>query len=220
MEKDILEFEAATYYANILMPYSDLVLKLFEKVEKLGISPEIVAPDHGPIYRRREDIEWIMGRYREWAEQKPTKRVLVVYDTMWGSTEKMAYAIGEGASELMDVKIVPIQGSTRSDIAYEVLISGAVAFGAPTLNNNMFPSMADVLTYIKGLRPKNLLGIAFGSYGWSGEFVGQIKKVLEEMGVVVIGEIKSKYVPDEALLEECRMLGKRLAEELIRSCSG
>ena len=219
-EKDILEFEAATYYANILMPYSDLVLKLFDKVKDLGISPEIVAPDHGPIYRRKEDIEWIMTRYKEWAEQKPTKRVLVVYDTMWGSTEKMAYAIGEGASELVDVKVVPIQGSTRSDVAYEVLISGAVAFGAPTLNNNMFPSMADVLTYIKGLRPKNLLGAAFGSYGWSGESVEQIKKVMEEMGIKVIGEVKSRYVPDEALLEECRGLGKKLAEELIKVCSG
>ena len=90
----ILAYEAATYYANILLPYSPLVLKLIEKVTAAGLSFKIIAPDHGPIWRK--DIGGIIGRYAKWAAQKPTAKAVVVYATMWHSTEKMARAISEG----------------------------------------------------------------------------------------------------------------------------
>ncbi len=219
VDRCTLEYEAATYYANILMPYSNLVLNLFKKLEKANISPVIIATDHGPIYRRREDIDWILTRYKHWAEQKPVKRAVIVYDTMWGSTAKMAHAIADGiAREGVDVNVVHLGGAHRSDVATEVLLSGALIVGSPTLNNNIFPSVADVLTYLKGLRPKNLIGAAFGSYGWSGESVKQVREWLESMGVEVIGEVSSKYVPDAGILSQCRELGIKVAQRLKELC--
>ena len=215
IDRCMLEYEAATYYANILLPYSNLVLNLLKKVKDMGLSPEIIATDHGPIYRRKQDIEWILSRYQEWAEQKPRKRVVVAYDTMWGSTAKMAHAIADGvAREGAEVNVVHIGGSHRSDIATEMLLSGALVVGSPTLNNNIFPSVADVLTYLKGLRPKNLIGASFGSYGWSGESIKQIKEWLETMGVNVIGELGSRYVPTREILVKCSELGRSIAQRL------
>jgi flavorubredoxin len=212
---DLLEYEGATYYANILLPYSQLVLNLIEKVKKSGLELEIVAPDHGPVWRGK-NITHIIGRYQDWATQKPTMKAVIVYDTMWKSTEKMARAIEEGLVEGgAKIKSISMGSSHRSDVAYELLEAGAVVAGAPTLNNNLFPSMADVLTYIKGLKPKNLIGAAFGSYGWSGESPVQVEAYLKEIGVDIVADpLKAKWVPGAEAIEQCRQLGLSIASKL------
>jgi flavorubredoxin len=210
----ILEFEAATYYANIILPYSPLVLKLLEKVTAAGLSLKIIAPDHGPIWRR--DLGGIVSRYAKWATQKPTAKGVVVYGTMWHSTEKMARAISEGmAAGGLHVKLMSMDHVHRSDVVYELLDAGALAVGSPTLNNHMLPNMADILNYLRGLKPRNLVGAAFGSYGWSGEAVGQIDAVLAEMKVESAGEaIRVKNVPDGEVLARCYELGLSMAEKV------
>ena len=212
---DTIEFESATYYANILMPYSQLMLNLLEKLKNSGIELEAVAPDHGPVLRGK-DIPHIIGRYKEWALQKPTMKAVILYDTMWKSTEKMARAIEEGLIEGgAKVKLLSMGSSHRSEAAYELLEAGAIIAGAPTLNNNLFPTMADVLTYLKGLKPKNLIGAAFGSYGWSGESAAQVDAYMKEMGVETVAEpLKIKWVPDADAIEKCRQLGLSIASKL------
>jgi flavorubredoxin len=212
---DLLEFEGATYYANILLPYSQLVLNLIEKLKASGMQLETVAPDHGPVWRG-QGISHIIGRYQDWATQKPTMKAVIVYDTMWKSTEKMARAIEEGLLEGgAKVKSIHMGASHRSDVAFELLESGAFVAGAPTLNNNLFPSMADVLTYIKGLKPKNLVGAAFGSYGWSGESAAQVDAYLKEIGVETVAEpLKIRWVPNAEAIEKCRQLGLAISSKM------
>jgi flavorubredoxin len=210
----ILDFEAATYYANILLVYSPLVLKLLEKVKASGLAFRLIAPDHGPVWRK--DIGGIIERYGRWAAQKPTGKAVVVYGTMWQSTEKMARAISEGlAKGGLHVKLMSMSEVHRSDVMYEILGAGALAVGSATLNNQMLPMMADVMTYMKGLKPKNLIGAAFGSYGWSGEAVKQIEEILTEMKVESAGEgIRVKNAPDGEILTRCYELGMTMAEKV------
>jgi len=210
----LLYEEAATYYANILMPYSHLILKLLDRVAEIGLAPKIVAPDHGPIWRKR--IGWILELYKQWAERRPERKVVIIFDTMWKSTELMARAIAEGAAEAgANVKLMNIRSSHRSDIATEVLDAGALVVGSPTINNNMFPTVADVLYYLKGLKPKGLVGAGFGSYGWSGESVKQIEEILKEMKVELVEEgLRVQYIPDGDDLEKCRELGKKVADAI------
>jgi flavorubredoxin len=99
----------------------------------------------------------------------------------------------------------------------EALDAGAILVGSPTLNNGLFPTVSDFLTYMKGLKPQNKIGAAFGSYGWSGEAPKLITRELEEMKFNVIDPgIKVQYVPDQQALETCRALGKKIAAELPR----
>jgi flavorubredoxin len=214
IKKDIIEYEAATYYGNILLPYSLLVLKLLDKVAASNLDIRIVAPDHGPVWRK--DLPWILGLYKTWAEQKPTDKAVIVYQTMWHSTEHMARAIEEGLlAGGARVKMMSMSAFHRSDVAYEVLDAGALIAGSPTLNNNLLPAMADVLTYLKGLRPINLVGAAFGSYGWSGESPKQVHDILSDMKVDFVSDpIRAKYVPDKDTLLKCFELGKSVAERL------
>jgi flavorubredoxin len=211
IDPSILAYEAATYYANILLPYSPLVLKLLERVTSLGLSFRTIAPDHGPVWRK--DIAGIISRYARWAAQKPQNKAIVVYATMWHNTEKMARAIGEGlAAGGLQVKLLSMDEVHRSDVLYEVLCAGALAVGSPTLNNHLLPNMADVMTYLRGLKPRNLVGAAFGSYGWSGESVKELEEILTEMNVESAGEgIRVKNAPDDEVLARCYALGMKMA---------
>lgn len=212
-----LEYEAATYYANIVLPYSPIVLKALEKVTAKGWEIKIFAPDHGPVWRK--DLGRIIELYQKWAAQKPAAKAVVVYATMWHSTEKMARAISEAlAEEGVKVKVMPVNEVHRSDVAYEVLEAGALIVGSSTLNNNILPQMADIMTYLKGLRPANLIGASFGSYGWSGESARHLEEMLNEMKVeIAAGSVSSKHVPDDAVLAKCRELGKTIATRLLMS---
>jgi len=211
-----LEYEAATYYANIVLPYSPIVLKALDKVMATGWNIKIIAPDHGPIWRK--NIVEIIELYKQWASQKPTAKAVVVYATMWHSTEKMARAISEALAQAgIKVKLLSMNETHRSEVVYEVLCAGALIVGSPTLNNNILPQIADVMTYLKGLKPANLIGAAFGSYGWSGESVRDLEGLLKEMKVEITADAVSvKNVPDSGVLEKCQELGKKIAAELIR----
>jgi len=210
----ILAYEAATYYANIILPYSPLVLKLIERVTAAGLSFRIIAPDHGPIWRK--ETGGIIGSYAKWAAQKPEAKAVVVYATMWHSTEMMARAVSEGlAAGGLHVKLLSMDEVHRSDVVYELLGAGVLAVGSPTLNNHLLPNMADILTYLKGLKPRNLIGAAFGSYGWSGEAVKEIEEILAEMKVEKAGEgIRVKNVPHAEVLARCYELGRTMAEKV------
>lgn len=211
---DMLEYEAATYYANIVLPYSPVVLKALEKIAATGWDIQIFAPDHGPVWRK--DLAFILNLYRKWAGQKPSRKAVVVYATMWHSTEMMAKAIAESlAQEDIRVKLISMNDAHRSEVLYEVLEAGALIVGSSTLNNNILPQMADVMTYLKGLKPANLIGAVFGSFGWSGESVKDLEAMLRDMKVeIVCDAISVKHVPSDDVLEKCAALGKTVAIEL------
>jgi flavorubredoxin len=205
--------EAAKYYANILLPFSDIVLALLDKLAKSGLAPKMIAPDHGPIWRK--DAAKIVSLWGEWARQKPRNKAVVVFDTMWGSTGKLARAAAEGlVAAGVKTEVMPLRGNHRSDVATELLEAGALLVGSPTINKQMFPTVADVLSYLKGLRRKNLVGAAFGSYGWAGESLKLVQDALAELGVATVEPVKCQYVPDAAALEAAYDMGRKVAAKL------
>lgn len=210
----ILKREAAKYFANILLPYTLVVYKLLKKLEEENVSPSMILPDHGPIWR--SDVTTILDLYHEWAQQKSSDKAVVVYDTMWNSTAKMAAAIADGLlAGGAKAELFPMSASQRADIATEVMTAGALIVGSPTLNNNMYPTIADILIYLRGLRRTGMIGAAFGSYGWGGEALKQIEEALAEMKVEIVSEsVKAKYVPTADNLQNCFDLGLYIAKEL------
>ncbi|MEW6660417.1 MAG: FprA family A-type flavoprotein [Thermodesulfobacteriota bacterium] len=201
------------YYANILMPYGPLVTQLFDKIAKIGLTFKIIAPDHGLIYRRNP--AWVLSLYQKWAAAMPEAKGLVIYDTMWHSTEMLAQALIQGLMDAgVEAQLHHLRSTHISDIITEVLDAGLLLIGSPTLNNNLFPTVAQFLTYLKGLRPRNKAAAAFGSFGWSGEAVKLINQELEAMKLKIAHEgFKVKYIPDPEELAAARKLGEQLAKE-------
>jgi len=95
-----------------------------------------------------------------------------------------------------------------------VFDAAAVIFGSPTHNNGILPLMADMLTYMKGLRPQNKIGSAIGSFGWSGECTKILTQWIEDMGMELVAPVKVKNVPDHEALAQCYEQGKAIAEAI------
>jgi len=211
---DAIMAHAKKYFANILLLYSPKILKLVETVTEASLNIRMICPDHGILWRK--DPKKIINAYVEWSQQIPRKKALVIYDTMWHSTEKMAEAIADGLiSEGIDTTVMHLRKWHRSDIMTEVLDAGAVIVGSPTLNNGLFPTVADFLTYMKGLKPKNKIAGAFGSYGWSGESVKYIQQELESMKFDVMEPgMRIQYAPDPEGIKSCTEFGKQIGQKL------
>jgi flavorubredoxin len=205
-------YHAKKYFANILLLYSLKIEKLLAKVKELGLAIKMICPDHGIIWRK--DPAKIIDAYAKWSRQEAEHKAVVVYDTMWHSTQDMAEAIAAGIADTgVAVKPIHIRKSHRSDIMTEVLDAKAVIVGSPTLNNQIFPTVADILTYMKGLKPKNKIGGAFGSYGWSGESVKMIADELQAMKFDLITPgVRIQYVPNQEGLDACFAYGRQIGQ--------
>jgi flavorubredoxin len=204
------------YYANILMPFGTLVLRLFDQIANLGLTFKLIAPDHGLIYR---NPAWVMEAYRKWASAETEPKGLVIYDTMWHSTEMLAEAFTQGLMDAgVEAQLHHLRRTHYSDILTEVLDAGLLLLGSPTLNNGLYPSVGEFLTYLKGLKPKNKAAAAFGSYGWSGQAVRLINQEIEAMKLKLAHPgLQVKYIPDPEELAAARALGAQLAREnLVR----
>jgi flavorubredoxin len=204
--------EAAKYYANIVMPYGKQVINTLNKIKDFKI--KIIAPSHGLIWRKY--LNEIIKTYITWAKLETKKKALVVYDTMWGTTKKIAHLIGEGINQQgIEVKIFNLTESDLSEIIKESLDARAVIVGSPTLNNGLFPTVASFLTYFKGLRPLGKIGASFGSYGWSGEAVKLIKKELENTKLEVVDEeLNIQFTLDKDGEEKCINFGNLIAKKI------
>jgi len=212
--------EALKYYANILTPFSDLVLKKIDEVLALKLPVEVIAPSHGVIWRK--DPLQIVKKYQEWAAQKCEMRAVVLYDTMWNATRKMADAIADGLAEGgVESKAFHMAVSDRNDVIVELFRSRAVVIGSPTFNNGVLPTIMPVLEDLRGLRFKHKLGAAFGSYGWSGEGVKRIEDHLREAKLEIVAPgLKCKWQPSEDDLAACRKLGRDVAAAVLRAAAG
>jgi flavorubredoxin len=203
--------EAKTYYANIVMPFGKQVAAVLKKAGQLDV--EIIAPSHGVIWRSH--VSDILDAYAAWCVCRPAAKVLVIYDTMWESTGRMARAIYEGASQPgVTAEIVHIRRSNLTRIATDVLDAAAIAFGSATLNRGMMPMAGAVLTYLEGLKPTGKVGFAFGSHGWAGGGPETVDAGLKNLKWEILLEpITARYRPTPETLDACRAAGTMLAEQ-------
>lgn len=209
-----LEDSVIDYYANILMLYGNVIKAKIEEIKKSGIEIEMIAPDHGVIWRSH--VDKVLALYSDMVEAKAKLGAVIVYDTMWHSTEQMVMPIAQGLeSEGVPVKIIKLRATPKSVAIKEIWKYRGLILGSPTLNNTIFPSVAEFLTYLKGLRPKNRLFAAFGSYGWSGEAVKEMYDYAKAMKLELFEPgIRVLYKPSEEELEKCYEFGVAFGKAL------
>jgi flavorubredoxin len=207
-------FEAEKYYANLLTHLSPLISATLKKVSDMNLQISMIAPSHGIIWRKH--ISTILDAYQRWSSGYTRKKIIIVYDTMWKSTEKIASAIADTISDHgIEVDVLKLRENHRSDIMAALLEAGGLFLGSPTIHRNLFPTVADFICYMRGLKPGGKPAAAFGSYGWSGEGVDLINTALSEIGFDVIKPgAKALFLPDEVELETARNLAKAMVDKL------
>ena len=191
-----LEDAVKDYYANILMPFGNLIKSKIAEIQKLGLEIDMIAPDHGVIWR--SDPAKVLNMYLAMADGKADESVAIIYDTMWKSTGTMAQAVMQGIrDEGLEVKVIKLRATPMSTAIKEFWNARGSLIGTPTLNNIMFPSVAEFLTHLRGLRPKNRIMGAFGSYGWGGGAVKEAYGEFKKIGLEVVEPgVEVKYRPD------------------------
>jgi len=208
--------EAIKYYANILTPFSKMVVKKIQEVLALKLPVDMICPGHGVIWR--DNPLQIATQYLEWAADYAENQISIIYDTMWDGTRRMAEAIARGITETdsaVVVKLFNIARSDKNDVITEIFKSKAILVGSPTINKGILSAVAGVLEEMRGLGFKNKKAAAFGCYGWSGEGVKMISEKLKEGGFDVINEgLREKWNPDASSIEHAVSFGKTFASHL------
>jgi len=203
--------EALRYYANILTPFSDLVIKKIDEVLSLNLAVDVIAPSHGVIWR--DNPLQIVEKYKEWASQVPEPSAVILYDTMWQGTRHMAEAVGAGlAAEGVPYKIFFGPTADRNQVLTEVFRAKAIIIGSPTVNRRYISTLGTYLEDLRGLGFKNKIGAAFGSYGWSGEAVKVLEEQLKSCKIELAAPgVRAKWQPTADDLAACAALGRDVA---------
>ena len=143
------------------------------------------------------------------------KKILILYYSRTGNTEKMANAVAQGARGIGDVEVeLNYHADTESLGIYD-----AILVGAPTYHHDMpidFKNLFEEAA-VKAISLKGKIGAAFGSYGWSGEapkLILEIMKFKFEMQAIE-PPLLAKYVPDQGALNACNDLGMKVSERLM-----
>lgn len=213
-ENDMCEVmkQAKKYYANIVWPYGMQAGRALAAVK--GLELKMIAPSHGCIWRSH--IDEIIAKYEEWTTYQTQEKAVVVFDSMWHSTESMAREICDAfIAEGVSAQLIDVKSTHISDIMLYMCDAKYVAVGSPTLNSNMLPTVASFLTYMRGLSPKNeqRIGLAFGSYGWAPLGPKQVYAELEnakfQLPVPVVAQ---QWVPSEENLAELQGTVRKMIE--------
>lgn len=200
------------YYANILLPFGNLILSKIEEIKKMNLEIEIIAPDHGIIWRK--DPKRVLNAYVDMAKGKASLGVIIVYDTMWHATEKILFPIVRGImDEGLIVKVLKLRSSPTSDAVKEFLKLRGCLVGSPTLNNSMFPTLEEFLHYLSGLKPKLRIVGAFGSYGWSKGAVSEAYEIFKNMKLKTFEPgLEVNFTPTQEEIKSSYEFGRNFAK--------
>ncbi|MCX5781513.1 MAG: flavodoxin domain-containing protein [Elusimicrobia bacterium] len=203
--------ECSKYYANILWPLGTLIDKKINDVIKMNIPIKMIAPSHGLIWR--QNPMQIVEKYLYWAKNSTTNKVIIFYETMWNSTEKMAKKILEGINSAgLEARLYDVTKVDRTTLINDLLEAKGFLAGSSTHDNEMLPSIAGFLYFLKGLKPKNRIAAAFGSFGWAGGATAKIENELKEAGVeIVLPSVQVRFAPTPEELQKCFEFGKAFA---------
>ena len=217
IKQDILWQEVTKYYANILWPLGPMIEKSINNLLTMNLPIDFVAPSHGLVWRN--NINKVIEKYLSWTKNEVKNKVVVVYETMWGSTQIMAREIVRAlTNNNIEAKMFDIAKTDFAEVAYEMLEAKAFVIGSSTHDNEMLAYIAGYMHFLKGMKPKNRIAVSFGSFGWAGGAVKEIATNLSSFGIEVIDQISAKFKPNKEEIEKCYQAGEKLSKALLEHC--
>lgn len=208
-EPEQLAAESLRYYANVLGKYSGMVRKALARVD--SVDPAVLMPSHGPGWERNAGL--VRGWYDRWSRYEAEAGVVIVYASMYQNTKRMAESVAEGCAEAGAARILmhDVSRTHPSYILADLWRHGALALGSPTYNTELFPAMAHLVRLIRNKRMGNRVLGAFGSHGWSGGAMAELRELGGDPGWLLVEPVvEARGAPSGEDLEQCRRLGREL----------
>ncbi|MFV0425022.1 MAG: FprA family A-type flavoprotein [Bacilli bacterium] len=217
---DTVLYEAKKYYANIIMPMAGILSKKMEEITRMNLEIDIIAPSHGIIWRKY--VNEILEKYFEWSTWKTKEKVVIAYDTMWGNTEKMAFALAKGFQNAnMQVKLYKVSKSDVNEIMTDIVDARAVLIGSSTIYGGMIANIAYLLEEIRVLKPNEKVGFAFGSNGWAKGAVPRIESMLLEVGFKLFNDgVNTNFLPTKEEIEKLESIAFEMSRSIRNDING
>lgn len=213
---DFYKQEAVRYYVNIVAKFSKMVLKAIERLKDVQV--DIIAPSHGRVWRKNPgEIVKLYKNLADLAEKEAEPGVTLIYGSMYGNTENMMNAVAQGISKIgVPLQIFDVSHTHVSYILPSLWTKNGVIVGAPTYEAGLFPTMANVLqmAVLKNITNKKVA--MFGSYGWSGGGLRELKKIIEPVKWQLTDSLEFIGMPTEEELKKGEEFGRKFGE-LIKS---
>jgi len=207
--EDLLTY-AQRYFGEIMMPFSIMAQKAMDKIKDLTI--EMIAPSHGPIYKNPKRI---LDAYKKWTNGETKRKAIIVYVTMWKSTEKMIQQIADTLmTQGIEVALHNLSVADIGDIAKDLVDARAIVLGAPTVLGGAHPIAVYATYLVKALRPPLKFGVVLSSYGWGGGAIKQIQETLGPTKMEIVGAVEINGPPSESDTKRIVELGENLAKKI------
>lgn len=204
---------AQRYFGEIMMPFNNMGKKAMEKIKDLKI--DFIAPSHGPIYNNPTKI---IDVYNKWTKGETKHKVIIVYVSMWKSTEKMIKTMVETLREEgLEISIHNLVHADLGDIAKDLVDSRGIVLGAPTVLGGMHPLAVYASYLVKALRPPLKYAVVLSSFGWGGGALRQASELLSPTNINVVGTLEINGPPTNKNLEEIIEIGKQLSNKIKES---
>jgi flavorubredoxin len=187
-------YEAAKrYYAEIMMPFRNVIEKDLKKIEEYEI--EMIAPSHGPIYPQPS---FIIDAYHDWVMGPPRNKVVLPYVSMHNSTKKMVdYLVAALVERGVTVEQFNLAVTDIGKLAINLVDAGTIVLGTPTVLGNPHPLAGYAAFLANAIRPKAKFISIIGSYGWGGKTVEVLAGMIPNLKVEVLDPVLGKGLPTE-----------------------
>lgn len=204
------------YYDAIMSPFKPYVLQALDKIKSLEI--DMVAPSHGPVLDH--DIDEFVRRYYDWSKvaaergTRSRKKVVVAECSAYGNTRLLGDALLDGLRSAgeFDIERFDLQSADPAAVVSALEAADGFLVGSPTFNRDAVSVVWGLLGIVPAVSFRGMPAAAYGSYGWSGEAVGNIEKRLEMLNFKVIqGGPRAMLVPSKEDLEKARQFGVTFA---------
>ena len=182
---------AKRYYAEIMMPFRQNINNHLKKLKDISI--KIIAPSHGPIYKKPE---FILNAYQDWVSDKVSDEVIIPYISMHGSTEKMVYYLMEQLIS-RDIKVTPYHliYTDIGKLAISLVDAATIIMASPTVLTGPHPQVVYAAYLCNILKPKAKYAGIIGSFGWGSKMEEDILQLLKKLKVELLPTVMVKSNP-------------------------
>ena len=206
-------YEAAKrYYAEIMMPFRNVIRKNMAKVEARDI--RLIAPSHGPVYDRPA---FILDAYRDWISDTVKNEVVLPYISMHGSTQKMVdYLVSALEVKGVKVRLFDLAVTDIGKLAIALVDAATIVVGTPTVHVGPHPAVFYASHLANALRPKLRYASIIGSYGWSSKAIEQIAGLIPNLKVEILDPVLCRGNPGADAFAALEVLAAAIADRHAR----
>lgn len=202
------------YYDDIMSPFNQpFVTNGIKAIREMN--PDFVFTGHGAVLD--SDLDKVLAIYERLSAKphKDGKSVAIVYVSAYGYTKTLARVIAEEIGKTVpEVTLIELDEHNKAQALQAIAQADGVLFGSPTFLGDTLQPIGELMAALHPYSLKGKLCSAFGSYGWSGEAVGNILCRLEQLKAKTIEGVRARLRPSEEELTAAREFGARFAQSL------